>query len=127
MNPPPVVQSANAIQSVTSDPPATCADADAVAEAPKGPVSAKGNCSGAVPDYPAKALEDEVQGVVSVVFTVGADGKFNGFSNVGFDGGIPPRYRSSFKSAISAALQGYTCRGSTSLTQEFSFKLDSGS
>ncbi|AXE31433.1 hypothetical protein DK842_16940 [Chromobacterium phragmitis] len=129
VNPPPVVQSANAIQSVTSDPAPQPAPTPApVAEAPKGPVSAKGNCSGsAVPDYPAKALEDEVQGVVSVVFTVGADGKFNGFSNVGFDGGIPPRYRSSFKSAISAALQGYTCRGSTSLTQEFSFKLDSGS
>ncbi|KUM04799.1 hypothetical protein AWB61_05020 [Chromobacterium sp. F49] len=129
VNPPPVVQSANAIQSVTSDPKPQPAPTPApVVEAPKGPISAKANCSHLeAPEYPSKAQEDEIQGVVRVVFGVGADGKFSGISNIGFDGSIPPRYRSSFKSAISAALQGYTCQANSQLTQEFGFKLDSGS
>jgi len=128
VNPPPVTQSANAIQAVTSDPKPQPAPTPAPAvEAPKGPVSAKANCSHLeAPEYPSKAQEDEIQGVVSVVFSVGASGKFGGEASFNFSGDIPPRYRSSFKSAITTALQGYTCQANSQLKQEFGFKLDSG-
>ncbi|AUH53626.1 hypothetical protein CXB49_12530 [Chromobacterium sp. ATCC 53434] len=131
VNPPPVTQSANAIQSVTSDPtpqPAPTPAPAPVVEAPKGPVSAKANCSHLeAPEYPSKAQEDDVQGVVNVVFSVGADGKFGGNASYSFSGDIPPRYRSAFKSAIATALQGYTCQASSQLKQEFGFRLDSSS
>ncbi|QEL54967.1 hypothetical protein [Chromobacterium paludis] len=129
VNPPPVVQSQNAIQSVTSDPKPQPAPTPApVVEAPKGPVSAKANCSHLEnPEYPAKALEDEIQGVVNVVFSVGASGKFGGDASFNFSGDIPPRYRSAFKAAIVTALQGYTCQANSQLKQEFGFKMDSGS
>ncbi|WP_434628089.1 hypothetical protein [Chromobacterium sp. CV08] len=129
VNPPPVTQSANAIQSVTSDPKPQPAPTPApVVEAPKGPVSAKANCSHLeAPEYPSKAQEDEVQGVVNVVFSVGADGKFAGNASYSFSGDIPPRYRSAFKSAIATALQGYTCQASSQLKQEFGFRLDTSS
>ncbi|NHQ83159.1 hypothetical protein HA051_16465 [Chromobacterium vaccinii] len=128
VNPPPMVQSQNAIQSVTADPTPQPAPTPAPAvEAPKGPVSAKANCSHLeAPEYPSKAQEDEIQGVVSVVFSVGASGKFGGEASFNFSGDIPPRYRSSFKSAITTALQGYTCQANSQLKQEFGFKLDSG-
>ncbi|AOZ52636.1 hypothetical protein [Chromobacterium vaccinii] len=128
VNPPPVTQSVNAIQAVTSDPKPQPAPTPAPAvEAPKGPVSVKGNCTQTeTPEYPAKALEDEIQGDVFVVFAVGGDGKVTGITDVRFDGSIPPRYRSSFKSAISNALQSYACRANMQLTQPFHFKLDSG-
>ncbi|OWY39479.1 hypothetical protein CEK28_08380 [Xenophilus sp. AP218F] len=127
VNPPPQVQSANAIAATTSD-PAPQPTPKPAAEAPKGPISAKANCSHREnPEYPSKAQEDEIQGVVRVVFSVGGDGKFSGLTDISFDGGIPPRYRSGFKSAITAALQGYTCQANSQLSQEFGFKLDSGS
>ncbi|WP_199155753.1 hypothetical protein [Chromobacterium sp. ASV23] len=129
VNPPPMVQSQNAIQSVTADPTPQPAPTPAPAvEAPKGPVSAKANCSHLEsPEYPSKAQEDEIQGVVNVVFSVGASGKYSGDASFNFSGDIPPRYRSAFKAAITTALQGYTCQANSQLKQEFGFKMDSGS
>ncbi|MFC4492497.1 hypothetical protein, partial [Chromobacterium aquaticum] len=128
VNPPPVTSTANAIQSTTSDPAPQPAPTPAPAvEAPKGPVSAKANCSHLqAPEYPSKAQQDEIQGVVRVAFQVGDNGKFSTIANISFDGGIPPRYRSGFQSAITAALQGYSCKPNSLLSQEFGFKLDSG-
>lgn len=131
VNPPPVTTAPqNAISATTSNPapqPMPAPVPPAPVEASKTPVSAKANCSQLVPpEYPAKAQEDEIQGAVHVTFRVGGDGRFSGIANISFDGGIPPRYRSAFQSAIAAALRGYSCKADALLSQEFAFKLESG-
>jgi len=129
VNPPPVAPTPQtAIAATTADPtpppPVVAPPPAPVVEAPKGPVSAKANCSRlAAPQYPAKAEEDEIQGVVKVVFSIDANGKFNGIQRISYDS-IPTRYQSAFKSAISSALQGYQCKQDSLMEQEFSFKLN---
>ena len=128
VNPPPVTQAPqNAIAATTADPtpppPVTPAPPPPPA-VPAGPVSAKANCSQLTsPAYPSKAEEDEVQGVVRVVFSIGASGKFESIQKISFDH-IPPRYQNAFNSSVTAALKGYTCKQNALMEQEFAFRLN---
>lgn len=126
VNPPPVTQAPqNAIAATTSDPtpPPPVRPAPPAEPAPVGPISAKANCSRLVPpEYPAKAQEDEIQGVVKVIFAIGPNGKFESIQQISFER-IPARYQSGFRSAVSRALQGYDCKAGALMTQEFSFSL----
>ena len=122
--------SENVIAATTTAPPPApepaAPPAPPAPAAPAGPVSVKGNCSHIEkPEYPGKAQTDEITGTVNVTFHVGADGKFAGLDNISYKG-IAPSYRKSFQAAITTALQGYECKASTALQQEFSFNLDSG-
>lgn len=129
VNPPPVTAAPqNAIAATTADPtpppPVVATPAPAPAPVHAGPVSAKANCSRlAAPQYPAKAQEDEIQGVVRVVFSIDGNGKFGGIQSMAFDR-IPARYQGAFKSAITRALQDYQCKQDALMEQEFVFKLD---
>lgn len=130
VSPPPVAPPPqNAISSTTVDPtppPPPVAHPEPVpapVEAPKGPVSAKANCTRLVaPEYPSKAEEDEIQGVVRVIFGVDGGGKFSGIQRIVFDS-IPVRYQNAFKSAVTGALKGYDCKHDAVMEQEFAFKL----
>lgn len=127
VNPPPVTQAPqNAIAATTSDPtppPPVKPAPPPEPAAPAGPVSAKANCSRlASPEYPSKAQEDEIQGVVKVIFAIGANGKFESIQQISFER-IPGRYQNAFKNAISRALQGYDCKAGALMTQEFAFSL----
>lgn len=126
VNPPPVNDAPqNAIAATTSDPtpPAPVKPAPPPEPAQVGPISAKANCSRLVPpEYPSKAQEDEIQGVVKVIFAIGPAGKFDSIQQINFER-IPARYQSAFRNAVSRALQGYECKAGALMTQEFSFSL----
>ncbi|MBB5192950.1 protein TonB [Silvimonas terrae] len=118
-----------AIAATTSDPapqPPAPPPAPAPAPAPSGPLSAKGNCTHLEnPEYPGKAMEDGIEGLVSVVFTFGSNGKFSAIDSMNFKG-IPASYRSQFKSEITKALQGYACPAG-SFVYEYNFHMNSDS
>ncbi|OHX13946.1 hypothetical protein [Chromobacterium sphagni] len=75
------------------------------------------------PDYPLKALRDEVGGVVKVRFHTRGDGTVAGIESAEFRQ-IPPQYRSGFRSEINKALREYRCAPDVSLTQEFAFRTE---
>ena len=75
------------------------------------------------PDYPLKALRDEVGGVVKVMFQTRADGTVAGIQSADWRQ-IPPQYRSGFRYEINKALREYRCTPGASLTQEFVFRME---
>ncbi|MEJ2794831.1 hypothetical protein WAE56_15585 [Iodobacter sp. LRB] len=132
--PPPVVapttQSTNTIQATSeakapSAPAVPQATAAPVA-APAGPISTAGNCSkfGGL-EFPRKALNEDISGVVTIVYKTNSDGKLSEIISSKFTSGIPPSFRSQFLQAAKQSLQGNSCKPDTIFEQELSFKLDS--
>lgn len=115
--------------------PAAAVAAPTVAQGPVGPpVQSKPAATGpsdvvgvcsvtAKPEYPKDALAEGIEGSVSVLFNVDADGKFSGIADIKFHG-IDAGYRSSFQSAITKALRRHQCRkdlGQTLVQAEYDF------
>jgi len=70
-------------------------------------------------------MEDGIEGLVSIVFSVGSNGKFTAIDNISFKA-IPASYRNQFKSEITKALQSYVCPAG-SFSYEYNFHLNSDS
>lgn len=118
---PPVVQSTNTISAIKSDPvPPPPAK-------PKGNLSASGNCKAMPPpNYPRKALQNEISGAVLVRFKVGADGRLADIVGLTFNK-IPSEFRSDFQREINGALRQYVCDQGLEdavLEKEFVFNIE---
>jgi protein TonB len=119
---PPAV-SENAISAIKSEPVAP----PPIPPKASGKINASGACSVTPPpDYPRKALQEEVSGIVLARFRVNAGGGFAEILDMSF-GSIPGDLRSQFRSEIVKALRGYQCDKNLEdavLEKEFAFKLE---